>query len=99
VRRRFWDFLGERPKITIKDEALSGGCLAVSPDERGVFVSVNQERGVGSYRLRTARRSEILEPSESRVSALAVSPDGSFLAVGTADGPILLISLDRRVRQ
>ena len=98
VRRRFWDFLGESPKITIKDEALSGGCLAVSPDGRSVFVSINQDRGVGSYRLRTGRRSEMLEPRESRVSALAVSPDGSFIAVGTADGPIVRVGLDRRAR-
>lgn len=62
-------------------------------DARGEFLAVSKHRMVGVWALRTGTRYWMDEALPSRVTALAMSPDGRHLVVGTLDGSLTLWSV------
>ena len=82
-----WDV--RRPEVPVFEVAVSDPAVAaLSPDGRRVFTGINGQGrlsvyDVGSGRLLRSTRSD-------GASDLAVSPDGSTLAVGASDGVLLL---------
>jgi WD40 repeat protein len=76
-------------------ESSALGPVLFSPDSERIFIGLMQ--GIGSYHLSTGERlfwrerGDIQHPRDiARVQALAVSPDGGMLALGTGKGTICL---------
>ena len=93
IRRFFWGIFNERPKLAIKDESISGGCMALAPGGRRLFVTIDRDSKVGLFRIRNGRLIRTFENNDQKVSSMALAQSGSMLAVGTTGGTIVLHDL------
>lgn len=75
------------PVRLICDATLIGG---------GTSVVVAYEDAVGVWDLRTAEWKPLWEPKQVEITAVAVSPDGKYVAVGCAGGALCLWDTARR---
>lgn len=91
MRARIWSLDTLKPAA---DDLLPGGAVwavAWSPDgARVVTGSTRDGQGVMAFDAPTGRSPTVLSPSSSRITCVAFSPDGAWLAAGGADGMLRL---------
>lgn len=98
---RLWDVESGRVKeLKSPTEVLGMGAIVFSPDGKvlvGIADNINDDESadlkVRLWDTATGRELRTLTPSESAPQAIALSPDGAVLAIGTRDKTILLLDM------
>jgi WD40 repeat protein len=88
---KYWDLSKENPGVTLKGHDFQINNTAFTADEK-TLISVSHE--IHFWDLATGKIRQTLQPRSALFRALAISQDGTRLAVGAADGFINIWDLN-----